>query len=132
MMEKERSVTHVETLAGVLLSSSRTRMMTRAICVLDRSRMSLLACCADSISEAQITKFSTLVRTLIFWLVRTLSAAIRQRKESSSSARSMFTRLPAQGKRGPVLSVFAIAIPYALPHHERQGQHRAMPLVTLQ
>src|SRR5579884_2809374 len=132
MIRKERNVTHVETLAGVPLSSSRIKRITRAICVLDRSRMSTLARCADSISEAQITKLSTLVRTLIFWLVRTLSAASRQRKESSSSARSMLTRLPAQGKRGPALSVFAIAIPYALPHHERQGQHRAMPLVTLQ
>src|SRR5947199_6164967 len=125
MMEKERNVTHVETLAGASLLSSRTRMMTRAICVLARSRMSVLARCADSISEAQITKFSTLVRTLIFWLVRTLSAAIRQRKESSSSARSMFTRLPAQGKRGPELSVFALTMPYALPHHECHRQHYA-------
>src|SRR5437660_3065772 len=90
-MEKQRNVTHVETLAGVLLLLSRIKSVTRARCVLDKSRSSLLACCAVSISGAQITKFSTLVRTLTFWPVRRLSADIFHKKDNSCSMFSMRT-----------------------------------------
>src|SRR4030081_1274853 len=102
MIENERSVTQVEIPGGNPFGSSIKRM-TRAICVLDRSRISVLARWADARSGAQITRLSTLVRTLIFWLVRILSAVMRQKSDNCSSTSSMRTILPAQGKRGPVV-----------------------------
>src|SRR5437588_7419190 len=116
-MEKQRRVTHVEMLAGALLLLSRIKSVTRARCVLERSRRSLLACCADSISGAQMTKFSTLVRTLTFWPVRRLSADIFHKKASSCSMFSMRTLFPAQGKCTPGLSAVSLAI-RVIPRHE--------------
>src|SRR5579884_3666625 len=50
-------------------------------------------------SGAQISRFSTLVRTLRFNPVRILSADIFQRKVSCSSKSSRAIGLPAQGMR---------------------------------
>src|SRR5579872_4334194 len=112
--EKQRNVTQVKSVDGVVLLLSRIRIVTRARCVLDKSRSNALARWADSTSGAQIIKLSTLVRTLVFWPVRMLSAEMRQRRESSSSIFSMRTVLPAHGRRGPRLLVASLVIRYPL------------------
>src|SRR5205085_3739097 len=108
----------------------RIKSVTRARCVLDRSRRSLLACCADSISGAQMTKFNTLVRTLTFWPVRRLSADIFHKKDSSSSTFSMRTVFPAQGKRIPGPSTVSLAIG-GTPHHEPHCSLLCMAVIPL-
>src|SRR5579883_484800 len=116
MMEKERSVVQIEMSPGPSLLLSWIRRITRAICVLARSRKSMLALYADSTFGAQITKLSTLVRTFVFWLIRILSAAMCQRNISSSSTCSMRTCFPAQGKRRPGVVDLSVAIPCTLHH----------------
>src|SRR5438270_8110903 len=111
MTEKQRKVIQVERDVGVVFPRSRIKIVTRARCVLDKSRSNLLALCADSRSGAQMTRFSMLVRTFVFWPVRMLSAEIFHKRESSSSTFSCSTDFPAHGKRGPRLLVASIQYP---------------------
>src|SRR5215471_2640522 len=113
MTEKQRSVTHEETLGGAPSLLSRITIVTRARCMLDKSRRSLLACCADSISGAQMIRLSTLVRTLVFWPIRILSADIFHKSASSCSVLSMGISLPAHGKR--ITGLLAVPSVIALP-----------------
>src|SRR2546426_853586 len=72
--EKQRKVTQVEIAVEVELLRSRMTMVTRARCVLARSRSNLLALCADSRSGAQMTRLSThLARVTIVILDRSNS-----------------------------------------------------------
>src|SRR5712691_11487672 len=108
MAEKQRRVTQEEMAGGVELLRSRMTIVTRARCVLARSRSNLLALCADSRSGAQMTRLSILVRTLVFCVVRILSAEIFHKRASSSSTLSSCTDLPAHGKRGLRLLVASV------------------------
>src|SRR6266849_6376009 len=117
IIEKQRSVTHADTEElGSLLSS--TTMATRARCVLDKSRNTLLASPAVSISGVQMTRFNTLVRTLTFAPepVRRLSWDMLHKEVSLSSTSSMRTHFPAQGRRtlGPFAVSFAMLISHSV------------------
>ena len=91
---------------------SSTAILTRARCVLDKSRRTLLARWADSISGVQMTRFKTLVRTLILAPVRRLSRDMLHKEASVFSTSSMRTIFPAQGKRitGPLAVSFVMLV----------------------
>src|SRR5258708_2319522 len=111
IMEKQRNVTHALIAAGLFSPLSIIKIVTRARCVLDNSRSILLACCAVSMSGAQITRFKTLVRTLTLAPVRKLSADIFHKEASESSISSKRTILPAQGRCTPGSLAISFVIP---------------------
>src|SRR5581483_2662615 len=125
IIEKQRSVTQLSSASGAAGLWSRTIIVARAICVLERSRSNLLACWADSMSGVQITRLRTLVRTCRFAPVRILSADSFHSEERVVSTSSMRTCLPAQGKcfTGPPAILLAIPLSFDLselhyPHPE--------------
>src|SRR5581483_3099234 len=123
IIEKQRSVTQLSSASGAAGLWSRTTMVARAMCVLERSRSNLLACWADSTSGVQITRLRTLVRTCRFAPVRILSADIFHSKERVVSTSSMRTCLPAQGKRFTGPPAILLAIPLSFDLNELHCPH---------
>src|SRR6266700_1560176 len=117
--EKQRSVIQVETLVGVSSLLSRISIVTRARCILDKSRSILLARWADSISGGLMMRLSTLVRTFVFCPMRMLSADIFHKRASSCSVCSMRMGFPAHGKRITgrlAVSSVIVVLPYHYEH----------------